>query len=769
MRFRRIDPLAAMILAAAVSACLGCKAATAESSPWFHRAWQTDKGLPDNSVTGVAQTQDGYLWVATLGGLMLFNGADFKEVPTLNLPGVPNRVVRAMFLDQQDRLWLGMDRGILGCLGKEAPRTYSTRDGLLGTRAAAMAEDGEGATWIAFASGLCRIKEGRITAFDSSTGLPASGGSAWVARDAKGALWFSRGAHVGVVRKGEPQLVLTFQESPVRICSAASASLWICAGARLLKYVEGNEPEERARLPDESQARVLFEDHSGALWVGTAANGLFRLEGGRLESVPTSHQEVNCLSEDREGNIWAGTGGGGLNLIRPRVAELIGREAGLPFESVRSVCEDAQGRIWVALQNGMLALEREGGWAKAEVSTGWGGGEATCVAADRQGAVWVGTRNRGLQCLREGAWRAWRRGDGLSSDSVRSILIASNGDVWIATDSPRRLHQLHEGTVRALQSPGESGTIRAMAEDADGTIWIGTSGGRILRAGGEGLVDETTADGARELSVRCLHTTPDGAVWIGYAGYGVGRLKNGNYSRITTKEGLMDDFVSHLVSDGNGSMWITGNHGLSQVRMSELEAACEGRIKRLRSRVFGQSENLAIMQASFDYFPSAGRGQDGRLWFAMRNGLLRVQPDKVRDHRDPPPVLLERVSVDDYPVAFYASHSPSQTRGVGGLLDLRAPAGGLRLAPGHRKLEIDYAAMSFGSPENVHFRYQLENFDANWIEAGPQRRAIYPRLPAGDTRFASWRAAAPGSGTKPAPSCRSSCRHSSGKPGGFGV
>ncbi len=105
---------------------------------------------------------------------------------------------------------------------------------------------------------------------------------------------------------------------------------------------------------------MLFEDHSGALWVGTAANGLFRLEGGRLENVPTSHQEVNCLSEDREGNLWAGTGGGGLNLIRPRVAELIGREAGLPFESVRSVCEDAQGRIWVALQNGMLALEREG-------------------------------------------------------------------------------------------------------------------------------------------------------------------------------------------------------------------------------------------------------------------------------------------------------------------------------------------------------------------------------------------------------------------------
>src|SRR5512147_620557 len=105
MRLRWSDPRAGTILAAAVSACLGCGAAAAESSPWLYRAWQTDKGLPDNSVTGVAQTQDGYLWVATLGGLMLFNGAEFREVPTLNIPGVPNRVVRAMFLDHRDRLW----------------------------------------------------------------------------------------------------------------------------------------------------------------------------------------------------------------------------------------------------------------------------------------------------------------------------------------------------------------------------------------------------------------------------------------------------------------------------------------------------------------------------------------------------------------------------------------------------------------------------------------------------------------------------------------
>ena len=707
----------------------------AEASSWLHRAWQTDEGLPDNSVTGITQTRDGYLWVATLGGLMRFNGADFKAIPQLNLPGVPNRVVRAMFLDRQDRLWLGMDRGPVICLGADSARAFSAKEGLPDTRATTMAQDRDGAVWIAFSSGLCRIKEGRVTTFGPAEGLPPGRGSTSVASDAQGELWFSRGAQVGVFRDGELHPKLTLDESPVRICSAAATGLWICAGARLLKYEENQEPEERGRLPEKAQVRVLFEDHAGGLWIGTAADGLFRLKDRALEKVSTSHQEVDCLAEDREGNIWAGTGGGGLNLIRPRAVSLFGQESGLPFESVRSVCEDAAGDIWVALQNGMLARGANGSWSQVKADAGWTGGNATCVAADRQGGVWVGTRDHGLQYWRNGAWRAWRRQDGLSSDSVRSILVAANGDVWAATDSPRRLQQLREGKWHALEMPGDIRSIRAMAEGADGTIWIGTSEGLILRVSGQALVSEAAVAGPVPFSVRCLHSTPDGALWIGYAGYGVGRLKAGRYSRITTAAGLMDDYASQIFADGRGAIWIAGNHGLFQVRMEEMEAVAEGRKERVRSRIFGRSEGLSGLQPNCDNFPAVCQARDGRLWFSMRRGLLMVQPDQIRDNRRLPPVLLERVSVDDSPVALYSSHSPSQHRGAAGLRDLSQPAAALAIPPAHRKLEFDFAALSFASPENVHFRYRLTNFDEKWIEAGPQRRAAYPRLPAGNYEF----------------------------------
>jgi hypothetical protein len=59
----------------------------------------------------------------------------------------------------------------------------------------------------------------------------------------------------------------------------------------------------------------------------------------------------------------------------------------------------------------------------------------------------------------------------------------------------------------------------------------------------------------------------------------------------------------------------------------------------------------------------------------------------------------------------------------------------LHLRPDHRKLDIDFAALSYVSPESVRYRYRLSRFDTDWVEAGPGHRATYPRLPAGNYEF----------------------------------
>lgn len=729
----RLDRLIAVVMLAAVFSSAARVAGTeTDSSNWSYRSWQTDEGLPDNSVTGVAQTPDGFLWVATYGGLMRFNGANFAAV---QLPSLNKKSLRTMLLDRQGRFWLGIDTGSVICVESNASHAYVNGDELPTDRIAAMAEDREGAIWVAYPSSLCRIQNGRVKVFTTADGWPA-GINAWITSDARGELWFSKNGQVGVFRDGKFQTKLTFKETAIRILGAAKSGLWICAGPRLLKYDAGREPMACARLPDNAEPQVLFEDHSGTLWIGTMANGLFRFKDGALEKVPTSHLSVDCVSEDREGNIWAGTRGGGLNLIRLSAVDLIGRDAGLPYESVASVAKDTDGTVWAVGQSGVLTRRQNGKWETVDAGAGWIWGVATCVAADKKGGVWVGARDRTLHYYRDGIWRTWGRDENLHGGAVHLIFVARNDDVWVVTGSPSRLQLLHDGKLaEPLVLPDDNRTIRAMVEGTDGTLWVGTLEGQVLRIKDSTLVDEPLIKEPDGAPVRALETTPDGGLLIGYVGAGLGWFKDGKFARITTAAGLMDDFPSQFLLDGHGGLWIVGNRGLFQVQLADVAAVAAGRADRVRSVIFGRDEGLPNFQPNSANFPNVCRGGDGRLWFATRSGLLTVQPAGVHMNPLPPLVHLERVMVDDQPVGLYDSRSLLRTGHAAGALDLCQTNAILHLPPRQRKVEFDFAALSFSSPENVQFRYRLDNFDDQWMDAGREHSAKYPHLPPGDYQF----------------------------------
>jgi ligand-binding sensor domain-containing protein/signal transduction histidine kinase len=702
---------------------------------WMNRSWQTEDGLPDNSVTGVIQTDDGYLWVATIGGLIRFNGSKFEEFSMLHIPGVANRIVRKAFLDRMGRMWLAMDRGSVVCLSTSTARVFNQDDELEDEQIIGFAEDAQSCVWMLGERGaLYGVKDGRVTRFGAKEGLPG-GWSPWITSDEAGELWYARGSNVGVFRDGAWQSRFQFDKWPIRMCMARGGGLWICAGPNVFKCPPVGEPVERARLPGSAKVTMVFEDHAGALWIGTTSDGLFRLDGDRLERVKTAHEEITCAMEDREGNLWIGTQGGGLDRVYPRAVDLLGTAAGLLSKSTRSVCQDTEGWIWVAMSNDSLARGRSNHWDEVTSADGWPGGRVTCVAAARDGGIWLGTIGGGLQFLHNGKFKEWRRDDGLGGDMVRSLLVAGNGDVWVATQSPNQMVRFRNGKFSPLSMPDEVRNIRALAEGVDGTIWAGTSDGQLLRVNGQEMISEPAVQGLRPMSIRSLHVTPDGSLWIGYAGFGLGCVWEGKYARLTMDDGLYDDYISQIQSDGHGGMWVIGNRGLSLLRQDELMAAVRKGGLRIWPTVFDRSAGLGGLQASFSGSPNSSRSANGDLFFATRSGLLRVQPGRIQDNTNPPPVVLERVIVDDHAVALWQSRSPLHTGANTNAVDLSAPGATLRLAPGHRKVGFEFSALSFASPENMKFRYRLDNFDKDWMEAEGQHAARYPRLPAGRYTF----------------------------------
>ncbi len=696
----------------------------ATNSAWLARTWQSDDGLPGNIVSGVAQTPNGYLWVATENGVVRFDGVRFRSIAVPKLPGRRSSIIRALLLAQQD-IWLAMDGGLVARIAQGATNAVVVSQGVPNSQPVDMEEDREHAVWISFYNhSVCRIAEGEVSVFGAGDGLPGSGTCA-LTRDADGQLWFAQAGRVGVFREGRFRSLLTLPSSNMRIAPARGGGVWICAGMRVYKFQEGVKYTEIGQIvPERAGATptALMEDDSGALWIGTSTSGLYRYENGNFENVKTSHLEIQSLTEDREGDLWVGTGGGGLDRLRPRVLELQGIESGLPFESVISICEDTTGGFWATTQDGVLARWQGGAWTAFSGNTGWPGGAATCLVADQEGGVWIGTHNRGLYHWQKGRFTTLARQDGLASDNVRALLLSKSGDLWIGLDSHPAVQRLRNGELRSFELPTATRPVRAMVEDAAGDIWLGTVDGLLLRWKGEQMRDETPGAVSPVPPIRCLQATSDGSVWIGYGGAGLGHWKDGHYFRITTGHGLLDGHISQIVEDDRGAFWLAGNRGIFEVARAELEDVITGRATRVRSIIYGRDEGLTSLQANYGYSPGAMRSRDGRIWFLTRTGLAVVQVRNVRDNLLPPQVVIEDMMVDGQAIA-----SPGTDEGAQKAL--------FELSPRHRKVDFDYTALSFVAPENVHFRYRLTGAEDDWVEAGPRRSASYQRLPAGQYRF----------------------------------
>lgn len=695
---------------------------------WAVHSWQSDDGLPNNIVTSLAQTPDGYLWVANPGRLARFDGIQFEEIPTANLVGASNQRITTLACGHDGALWLATDHGVVACVKSGVVRLYTNN--LPALFVESMVEDSDGALWVKNRGGdtICRIQNSEVTQ------LPMAGSYRSVAVDSRGRIWFVKNGEVGLYRNGKFETLA--QPGPpgsARLTGSKSGGVWVCLNLELFKCDEGKPPVSCGKFNGQSagtQTTVMLEDRTGAVWIGTSDSGLFRFDGRVFENIPVSHRQILSLLEDRDGNIWAGTGGGGLDRVQPRAVTLEGMESSLPFEAVQSLCQDINGTVWAATENGLLICRTNGGWQTISSGPNWPGGRVSCVAADQSGAIWIGTRSHRLYCLRQGRFTVLTASNGVASRTVHILLPAANGDLWISGNAPNSIQRLRDGQLDTIKIPDELQVIHALVEDTNGSIWVGTSKGILLRICNDVVTDETANTAGAPISIRCLQTTPDGSLWIGYAGGGLGRIKNGRYCRISTAQGLFDDHISQILSDGRGWLWLGSEHGIFKIRQEQVDAFAGGKIDSVISVHYGPGEGLYGLQANFGDSPGVLRGRDGRLWMPMRTALAVINPDSLREDDAAPPVLLKQLVVDDKIAAQYSALAP-----VGRIRDTQDATSVLHLPPDHRHLEFLYTAMSFNAPENIRFQYQLQGFDNGWVNAGTERHANYSRLAAGHYYF----------------------------------
>ena len=692
------------------------------SSPWFVRTWQSDVGLPDNTVVGLGQSPDGFLWVATHGGLVRFDGVQFRPFTPVIPDRAPYTSINSLLLDRRGCLWILDDRKSVVCWDPRQ-RATTTVTAIPGRVIPPMLEAPDGAIWFAYEGDtVMRLQNGQTRMFTVSDGLPG-GGICQLAFDPTGQLWFAQGASVGIFRE---ERFHPLNKMPAeRITGSRGGGIWACFNKQLWKCADGVRPVKIGDLPTSLRAispTLLYEDRTGTVWIGTREAGLLSYNGTNFLNVATSQQTILCLQEDREGSLWVGTRGGGLNQLKPRSVELLSTtEVGAPLEAVTSIAEDTQGVLWaVVWQKGTILRKTAQGWSPLNVDEK--DSKAWTLASDPQGGVWIGLQYRGLYHWQNGAITdRYTMANGLAGNLVNALLTTPSGALWIGVETTGErmvLQCLEQGNFSTFPLPDGIGKIDALAVDITGDCWAATSKGRLMRVRQNILTDETATLFPRACVIRSLCVTPDNSLWIGSAGQGLGRLKAGRFSQFTTEHGLPDDYLSNILPDGHGRLWFAGNRGIFSVHEKGFDDIEAGKATRVWPVVYGRNDGLQRLQASHDAWPGALCDSAGRLLFAMQSGVAVVYPSGIKEQEAPPLPVIERVTVN------------------GKTASLDGTAGTcLRLAPGQRQIEFFFTAPTLLMPESIGFKYRLLGLDKTWIHAGTRRNADYSQLVPGNYQF----------------------------------
>src|SRR5580698_7389669 len=151
--------LRSVALGIAVATLCLC-AATPRPLPegYTRRVWQTQDGLPENTVQAFAQTPDSYLWIGTSGGLVRFDGARFVVFDRDNTPLIRQDSIFCLTAGRDGSLWAGTDGMGLLRHRNGVFRAYSAEQGLTNEFVRAVREDRNGTLWVGTDEGLFRME-----------------------------------------------------------------------------------------------------------------------------------------------------------------------------------------------------------------------------------------------------------------------------------------------------------------------------------------------------------------------------------------------------------------------------------------------------------------------------------------------------------------------------------------------------------------------------------------------------------------------------------
>ncbi|MEI9960146.1 MAG: two-component regulator propeller domain-containing protein [Limisphaerales bacterium] len=742
--------------------------ASAESTsradePFIIDSWSTKEGL-QSSVISVIQTQDGYLWLGTLNGLVRFDGNRFTYFNEFNTPGLNNDRIVYLFEDSRSNLWVGTDTSEIALVKNGMVKNFAIGHGGHEGRLVSAGEDSNGGMWFYTADAqLGHYQNGKMETVDFPFGPLAI--SRLVVAEKNGPVWITEFsatfcAMFAIQPKNfHPPAIGIDQSIPAQrldfMLAGENGGTWRLINGRIQKWNAGQLEKDLGFFPWVNVVvSSACEDRDGHLIVGTIGDGIFWFDAdGRYQHISTeqglSHSAVLSLCMDRDGNLWAGTDGGGLNRIKRKLFQT---PENLRSGVVQSVSQDADGGLWMAF-NGAGVTH----WTSNSVQNFAALGRypnAWTILADSKQRIWVGTRDEGLFLFNTNHFEP-APGSEILRGQIFSLFEDHDGQLWAGTQNGLGCWNGQNWKLYTTRDGLSENIIRAIAEDAEGNLWVGTESQGLNSFKAGKFSSFRAKDG--ELpgnDISCLYVDKNGALWIGTSGRGMARLFQGKWTRYSTANGLASNKIGYFIEDDAGDLWVGSYEGLMRLQKKSLQAVANGAADSVVCRTYVESDGLPTRECSMGAQPAACKTQDGRLWFPTSKGLVSVNPAGLKPNLQPPITVIESVLVDGVEQKNRLTSMWPQT---------------IVIPPGHEQLEIDYTALNFSAPELVRFKYRLEGHETDGRKLEPGAWRVIPNYRRAIIIFTSRLATKMACGTKPAAFSQLPCNRGFGKRAHFSL
>ena len=311
-------------------------------------------------------------------------------------------------------------------------------------------------------------------------------------------------------------------------------------------------------------ATDIAQTSDGFINIGTY-EGLVRFDGVAFSTMRRSKDNgltfasVRVVVEDSSGNLWIGSNDEGVQLLQPDLNMTFTTQNGLPNNSIRAIVEDKDKNVWVGTAGGVVYMSKSRHLFNPQFEAGTvsKGVISTQLICDRDGRVWLTTENdKGLFVFKDGLFRTIPSMDKFGDYAVTDVCQDRDGNFWVGTDNSGLVKivngeaiAVHTGTIL------DSIPVTAIFQAQDGNVWFGTESGLVVYSEGKFHVcDKAEIQNAK---INRIISDREGNIWIATDRNGVGKMTRSRFKMFRTGE------TSNAIAEGkDGRVWVGTDSGL---------------------------------------------------------------------------------------------------------------------------------------------------------------------------------------------------------------